>query len=405
MSKMVSLYSALAANVLSRQTTTTTGGDPGGGSDPSITSHDDRGGLILALMWTFLPLSGTFLGLRLYCRQWKRLQILWDDIFLIAAWLLLLLVAGLTTYIIKLGYGKHTYDVPLENVNTQALMVLINTTLSITAAAWSKTSFALTLLRIAGKRTRISIHILVISMNTLMGVSALLMWVNCKPLKKAWEPMLDGYCWDRKLDVIFSIISSSFSGFADLMLALLPWTVVLKLQMKTREKFGIALAMSMGIFAAVCAFIKCAFIPTLASDDFTYDGAPLIIWSTVEVAVTVIAASIPVLRVLFRDIASSRGYFQNGRGTADKKSASRHVNTSHQIRSLSDTINKHPQPMFGSSAHCTVERHMEDSSSTAGLENSRSIQTRRDFEVDSESFEMNSIHDETQDKKHRAMVV
>ncbi|KAH8843581.1 hypothetical protein MCOR27_010509 [Pyricularia oryzae] len=409
---MASLYSFLATHVSVRQTTGgqpgagPPGGPPGGGIDPSLLPHDDRGGLVLAVIWTFIPLSGIFLGLRLYCRQWKRLQVFWDDIFLIAAWLLLLVDASLTTYVVKLGYGKHAWDVPFENVDAQALIGLICTTLAITSAAWSKTSFALTLLRIAGKRVKIVIYFLIFSMNTLMGVGALLMWVNCKPLRKAWQPMIEGYCWDRQLDVIFGIFSGSYSGISDLALALLPWTIILKLQMKTREKFGIALAMSMGVFAAICAFIKCSFLPTMASHDFTYDGVPLVIWGTVEVAITVIAASIPVLRVLFRDIASSRGYFQNGKGTGEQKSAGRQANASlHQNRSRAGILNKAQPPQFGSSAHCTVERPMEDSSSTAGLENSKSIPTRRDFDVDSESFEMSSIHDEVQDKKHRAMVV
>jgi len=33
----------------------------------------------------------------------------------------------------------------------------------------------------------------------------------------------------------------------DFVLALLPWKVIWKLQMKRKEKFGVALAMSMGI--------------------------------------------------------------------------------------------------------------------------------------------------------------
>jgi hypothetical protein len=33
----------------------------------------------------------------------------------------------------------------------------------------------------------------------------------------------------------------------DLVLAILPWTVIWKLQMKRKEKIGVALAMSMGV--------------------------------------------------------------------------------------------------------------------------------------------------------------
>jgi hypothetical protein len=33
----------------------------------------------------------------------------------------------------------------------------------------------------------------------------------------------------------------------DIILALLPWTIIPKLQMRTREKLGVAIAMSMGV--------------------------------------------------------------------------------------------------------------------------------------------------------------
>jgi hypothetical protein len=39
----------------------------------------------------------------------------------------------------------------------------------------------------------------------------------------------------------------AYSGCMDILLALLPWKMIWKLQMRKKEKFGIALAMSMGI--------------------------------------------------------------------------------------------------------------------------------------------------------------
>jgi len=55
----------------------------------------------------------------------------------------------------------------------------------------------------------------------------------------------------------------------DLILAMVPWKVIWKLPMKPREKVGIALAMSMGVFAAATAFVKSAKIPKVAAGDFT----------------------------------------------------------------------------------------------------------------------------------------
>jgi hypothetical protein len=54
---------------------------------------------------------------------------------------------------------------------------------------------------------------------------------------------------------------------------------------------------------------------------FTLDyGADLVIWSTAESAVTIVAASIPILRVLIREIAAKTLYGSASNGTKTRKS-------------------------------------------------------------------------------------
>ncbi|KKA29668.1 hypothetical protein TD95_001364 [Thielaviopsis punctulata] len=96
---------------------------------------------------------------------------------------------------------------------------------------------------------------------------------------------------------------------------MLPWKIIWDLQMKTKEKIGVGVAMSMGVFAATTAFIKASKIPSLSSGDFTYYGAELVIWSAAEVGTTVMAASIPILRVLITHMKTS--YVHN---SAEKRS-------------------------------------------------------------------------------------
>ena len=51
------------------------------------------------------------------------------------------------------------------------------------------------------------------------------------------------------------------------------------------------------------------------ADPFLDDGIDLFIWGNAESCVTIVAASIPILRVLFRDVkASSRRYYLSGEG-------------------------------------------------------------------------------------------
>lgn len=58
--------------------------------------------------------------------------------------------------------------------------------------------------------------------------------------------MVDGQCWDPNINISYGIFASVYSGLSDLALAILPWQVVMGLNLKMKEKIGVALAMSMG---------------------------------------------------------------------------------------------------------------------------------------------------------------
>ncbi|KAK4646798.1 hypothetical protein QC761_213980 [Podospora bellae-mahoneyi] len=210
---------------------------------------------------------------------------------------------------IDLGYGKHVWQIPFRNLNDMFLIGQITVTLAICSQAWSKTSFAISLLMIHDGihgKTRVFIWFAIVSMNMLFGVSAMLFWVGCTPLEKAWHPFMRGTCWSPNVVITYGIFASAYSGVMDLVLAIIPWKIIMNLQMQTREKIGVALAMSMGVFAAASAFIKCSSLPELGGRDFPHDGVTLVIWGNAEAAVTIMAASVPMLRALVRTVRPSR---------------------------------------------------------------------------------------------------
>ena len=109
-----------------------------------------------------------------------------------------------------MGWGKHGYDMDLGNINTVAAVGLTSMTFAIVAQAWSKTSWALTLLRVSeSKWMTYFIWFAIVSMNVLFGIGALLFWVQCKPLEAAWHPLVKGECGDPHLNVHYGIFVSS----------------------------------------------------------------------------------------------------------------------------------------------------------------------------------------------------
>lgn len=47
-------------------------------------------------------------------------------------------------------------------------------------------------------------------------------------------------------------------------------------------------------------------VPTLSGDDYSYEAGQLFIWTGAELAMTIVAASIPILRALLSDFVHSK---------------------------------------------------------------------------------------------------
>jgi len=103
---------------------------------------------------------------------------------------------ALVTLSVSKGLGKHVYMVSPENFGTLGLVGNLTGTFSILAATWSKTSFALTLLRLMQGRMRILLWFIIATVNIFMSLNAIFMWVRCTPVQKTWNPYAYGTCWD-----------------------------------------------------------------------------------------------------------------------------------------------------------------------------------------------------------------
>ncbi|KAK4249010.1 hypothetical protein C7999DRAFT_39861 [Corynascus novoguineensis] len=223
--------------------------------------HDNAGPKLNTVIWTLTAVSGLILCLRIYCRVTRRKGLWWDDAFLIAAWMCITVESALLTYMTTLGYGLHIWDF---NVMENMPRILIPST------------FGITLLQLTDGGIKKVTWAIIISMNIAMALSAQFPWM------------------------------------------------IWKMQMQKKEKIGVGIAMSMGILAGITGLVKASQIPRMLSDDFA-NGVELWLWGNAETAVTIIAASIPMLRVMIRDAANSRrahgftGYFSDNNGLGSLK--------------------------------------------------------------------------------------
>lgn len=102
----------------------------------------------------------------------------------------------------------------------------------------------------------------------------------------------------------------------DFILAILPWPVIMGLNMKRKEKITIACGLSLGVFAGACSVARTIELRTLANkENYVHDTSPMLLWSSSEICLTVVCACIPVLRPLYvRTVYGSRGESSDGGG-------------------------------------------------------------------------------------------
>ncbi len=107
----------------------------------------------------------------------------------------------------SLGYGLHVWDFPFENFPRFVPAVNVAGTLLLVSAVWSKTSFAVTLLRFTTGWMRAGVWFILVSMNIALGLSALFNWVQCTPVQRVWDPTIEGTCWPQNGLIHYNIFS------------------------------------------------------------------------------------------------------------------------------------------------------------------------------------------------------
>lgn len=154
----------------------------------------------------------------------------------------------MTTYLVSLGLGKPPQALEFDNLPKFLVAVLVRGTFAITSIAWSKTGFAITMLRLTDGWVKNFIWFLIVTVNISLGITALIQWVACTPLSSNWDPRVPkSTCMSTRTVLAYNLFSGAWSAAADVVLALLPWQILSQLQMNNREKIGAGIAMSMGL--------------------------------------------------------------------------------------------------------------------------------------------------------------
>ncbi|KAB5511641.1 hypothetical protein GE09DRAFT_925376, partial [Coniochaeta sp. 2T2.1] len=217
----------------------------------------------------------------------------------LAAFAFACLVASITLECLATNYGLGTHIFELTDFSLLPSLnkfLFVGEFFGIIGISIAKTSFCVTLLRLANERWhKVFIWFCIVTVNGFMWPCAITFFVGCTPLAKKWDDSVPGHCIDTLPILNFAVFAGVWSALTDFLLAAFPWVLVWKLQMRRVERIGICICMSMGLLSGVFALVKSAYLPPSLSD-YTYKSTPLLIWSASELSIVIIASSIPFLR-------------------------------------------------------------------------------------------------------------
>ncbi|KAL8303064.1 hypothetical protein RB597_005301 [Gaeumannomyces tritici] len=248
-------------------------------------------------VWSLFVFATVFILLRLYSKARRNNALWWDDYVLLASWvgagsprpippppggafadlthisfllhvkIFFLVACAQLSINVRNGFGRSGSTLDPDSLDRVGLDGLVVGTGLLLATPGSKTSFVITLGRISGPKLTAALWCATVSMNAFHAANLVVQWAQCTPLEKSWDLVVEGSC--------------------------LP--------------IGVNLGLSMGSAAraAATAFAKVPKLQVLASTDFTLDGVDLVILASAEIALTMVAASVPMLRTLVCDITAS----------------------------------------------------------------------------------------------------
>ncbi|KAK8070571.1 Integral membrane family protein [Apiospora hydei] len=231
-------------------------------------------GVLSASIWCLTMAGAAVLALRIFAKVSRARPLWWDDAAMICAWLLQFAAACCAQRAadLGLGLGRDRLNLHPGRVYQLATLALVYPNLETIVVGTARVSFALALLRLRRDRWwRLAIWIIVAGLvGVTMFALVLVRLTQCIPLQKLQYGEMEGTCrGDGRAVLYVGWASGAWSAFSDFALIAMSWVVVWSVRkMRTREKVGTGLAMSIGVVSGGITIFRYAWISPGFMADF-----------------------------------------------------------------------------------------------------------------------------------------
>ncbi|OJD23190.1 hypothetical protein ACJ73_05461 [Blastomyces percursus] len=266
---------------------------------------EDKSQPIIVAAATFVTLSWIIIGFRFYVRltmtRWGA-----DDFIAGIAMLAFSAFVGSLIYSATQGLGKHNTEIESVQKTVNAFKGLFIANLFyIIASGLVKISFCLSLLRVVviGRAYVYAIYVV----GAITTIFTTFYWFfslfTCSPVSFLWEqlqrPPHEGTCRQYHTVVSGGYVHGSIICLGDITLAIVPALMLRKLNLSHRTKVSASLLLGFGAVASIATIARLVYIHN-GNDmvNFLFTNSELVIWSAVEVGVSVIAVSAVTMKPL-----------------------------------------------------------------------------------------------------------
>jgi len=266
---------------------------------PTIDLHASKAGPIIVIIILFPILAAITVALRVYTRFVILKKPALDDAFAIFA-LALSIGSSISQGLeVKNGMGRHIASLtPVELVACfkalYASIILYNLALTMV-----KLSILVLYLRLCVTKLPRTLCYALLAFVVAYSIETFFAGIfTCTPVAFFWNSKIKGGKCLNKTDAYYA--NAAINIFTDVALLLLPAMILKHLTLPRVQKLVVMLMLAFGGFACVASIFRLrALYTSTKTKDPTWDKTATVYWSTVELNVGIMCASMPTLRSLF----------------------------------------------------------------------------------------------------------
>lgn len=206
-------------------------------------------------------LSTVIVGLRVYTRL-KHSNFGYDDCITLMCWVVFLATAIPITTVVSWGFGKHIYDIPVDEQPRAREGQVIGTACVILIFASPKFGNMATVQRATNppsgfwQRVFYTNWVMCTASFIFLFAVSIFQFMQCKPVAYQWELTGRGHCIDTRVNIMLAYASTAFSTVLDFYFSILPATIIWKLQMSSRNRAVMSVVLGGASFATIVSIIK-----------------------------------------------------------------------------------------------------------------------------------------------------